>query len=230
MRLPALQAFAGEHGFPIISIADLIAWRRQHETFIRLEAESPLDTSTGPWRIRVYQDFLHNREHVALVKGEVVEDVPLLVRVHSECLTGDVFHSRHCDCGEQLAIAMDLIEKEGSGIILYMRQEGRGIGLANKIRAYALQTGEGLDTVEANERLGLPADLREYGIGAQILRDIGVRKLRILTNNPKKIAGLAGYGLEIVEQMPIEIFSSSERQRRYLKTKKEKLGHLLRHV
>ena len=230
MRLPALEAFAQEHDIPLISIGDLIAWRRQHETFIRLEAESELETETGRWRIRVYQDTLHDLEHVALIKGEITPTKPVLVRVHSECLTGDAFGSRHCDCGEQLTHAMEMMEREGAGVLVYMRQEGRGIGLGNKIKAYALQQKEGLDTVEANEKLGLPSDLREYGIGAQILKDIGVGKFRLLTNNPKKVIGLEGYSLHLVEQVPIEITPSSEKQRSYMSTKKKKLGHLLKHI
>ena len=227
MRLPSLQAFAAERKIPLLSIEDLIAWRRKNETMIRLEAESDLDTESGPWKVRVYWDALNQRDHVAMIRGTIVPDEPTLVRVHSECLTGDVFASRHCDCGAQLHQAMARIAREGRGVILYMRQEGRGIGLANKIRAYALQEKEGLDTVEANVRLGLPADLREYGIGAQILKDIGVGKIRLLTNNPKKIIGLEGYGLEVIEQMPIEIGNLSARQKRYLRTKKEKMGHIL---
>jgi 3,4-dihydroxy 2-butanone 4-phosphate synthase/GTP cyclohydrolase II len=230
MRLPALREFAKRHGFPLISIADIIAWRRRNETSIRLAAESPLETETGMWRIRVYEDSIHHREHVALVKGTIAGEVPTLVRVHSECLTGDVFHSKHCDCGEQLEAAMKRIEESGSGVILYLRQEGRGIGLANKIRAYALQTEQGLDTVEANERLGFPMDLREYGIGAQMLHHIGVGKLRLLTNNPKKIAGLTGYGLQVTEQIPLEVSEPTARQRLYLAAKKAKMGHLLRHL
>ncbi|MDO8648847.1 MAG: bifunctional 3,4-dihydroxy-2-butanone-4-phosphate synthase/GTP cyclohydrolase II [Candidatus Peregrinibacteria bacterium] len=230
LRLPALEEFAREHDIPLVSIADLIAWRRQHETFVRMEAESDLQTDTGLWKLRVYTDTLTGREHVALIKGKVEATVPVLVRVHSECLTGDVFGSLRCDCGAQLVHAMEAIEKEGSGVLLYIRQEGRGIGLINKVRAYSLQQSEGLDTVEANVRLGLPVDLREYGVGAQILKDIGVGKLRLLTNNPKKIIGLDGFGLEVVEQVPIEVQTLSEDQRRYLRTKKEKLGHILRHV
>ncbi|HLD71016.1 MAG TPA: bifunctional 3,4-dihydroxy-2-butanone-4-phosphate synthase/GTP cyclohydrolase II [Candidatus Peribacteraceae bacterium] len=230
MRLPALQEFAKEHDILLVNIADLIAWRRQHETFIRLEAESELETETGHWRIRVYQDTLHKVDHVALVKGDISATEPTLVRVHSECLTGDAFGSKHCDCGDQLAMAMHMIEEQGKGAIVYLRQEGRGIGLANKIKAYALQQKEGLDTVEANEKLGFPTDLREYGIGAQILKDIGVGQMRLLTNNPKKVVGLEGYSLHLLEQVPIEIPADSEKKRKYLTTKKEKLGHILRHV
>src|SRR3989338_2145862 len=230
MRLPALEQFAAEHGILLISVGDLIAWRRQHETFIRLEAESDLETETGHWKIKVYYDALHRAEHVALVKVEIDPLKPTLVRVHSECLTGDAFGSKHCDCGDQLALAMHRIEQEGDGVLLYMRQEGRGIGLANKIKAYALQQKEGLDTAEANEKLGFPTDLREYGIGAQILKDIGVGQLRLLTNNPKKMVGLEGYSLHLVEQVPLELEPDSDRQRSYLSAKKKKLGHILKHV
>ncbi|MBI5155698.1 bifunctional 3,4-dihydroxy-2-butanone-4-phosphate synthase/GTP cyclohydrolase II [Candidatus Peregrinibacteria bacterium] len=230
MRLPALEAFAKQHALPLISIADLIAYRRGNETLIQKDAEAELETETGIWRIVVYGDLLHRLEHVALVKGEIDSTQPVLVRVHSECLTGDVLGSLHCDCGLQLHAAMKKIETEGTGVILYMRQEGRGIGLTNKVKAYALQQNEGLDTVQANERLGFPADLREYGIGAQILRDLGVQTIRLLTNNPKKIVGLEGYGLSVIEQMPVEITALSEKQRTYLKTKRDKLGHLLRHI
>jgi 3,4-dihydroxy 2-butanone 4-phosphate synthase/GTP cyclohydrolase II len=230
MRLPALLAFGEKHGIPVLSIAEIVAWRRKNESLVRLLATSPLETETGLWQIRVYEDVIHREEHVAMVKGTIDSKTPTLVRVHSECLTGDVFHSRHCDCGEQLQMALHKIADAGSGVLLYMRQEGRGIGLANKIRAYALQQSEGLDTVEANVRLGLAADLREYGIGAQILQDIGVGSMRILTNNPKKLVGLEAYGISIAEQVPIEVSKLSDRQRAYLRTKKEKMGHLLRHV
>lgn len=230
MRRDDLAAFAKEHRMPIVTVADLIAYRRKHETFVRREAEANLDTETGPWRLYVYQDLLHDREHVALVRGEIAALRPTLVRVHSECLTGDVLGSLHCDCGSQLDAAMKQIEAEGTGVVLYLRQEGRGIGLANKMKAYALQQEQGLDTVEANERLGFPADLREYGIGAQILKDLGIGKIRLLTNNPRKVVGLEGYGLEIIEKLPIECEPRSDRQRKYMSTKKTKLGHWLRHV
>ncbi len=229
MRMPDLREFAARHTLPIIAIADLVAWRWQHETCIRLEAESSLETETGLWTIRVYNDTIGGRDHVAMVKGDISPSEPVLVRVHSECLTGDVFGSHYCDCGEQLHEAMARIAKEGKGVILYLRQEGRGIGLANKIKAYALQD-TGLDTVEANEQLGFPQDIREYGIGAQILKDVGVGKMKLLTNNPKKMVALEGYGLEVAEQMPIELPPKSDRQRKYLQTKKEKMGHLLKHV
>lgn len=230
MRLPQIVDFAAAHDLMIISIADLIAYRRRTETFIRLESESVIETETGEWAIRVYRDALHGAEHVALVKGEIVAMEPALVRVHSECLTGDAFGSLHCDCGGQLRSAMHTIAAAGKGVVLYMRQEGRGIGLAKKIHAYKLQREQNLDTVEANERLGLPMDLREYGIGAQILKDVGVGHLRLMTNNPRKVVGLEGYGLHIDEQVPVEIDSPSDKQRKYLKTKKEKMGHTLRKV
>lgn len=228
MRLPALQSFATKHGLPMVSIADLIAYRQQHETFIRCDAETKLETETGEWAMRVFTDTVHGAEHVALIKGTVTPLQPTLVRVHSECLTGDTFGSLHCDCGSQLNIAMRLIADEGSGVIVYMRQEGRGIGLLNKVRAYNLQQAEGLDTAEANERLGLPVDLRTYGIGAQILKACGVGNMRLLTNNPKKVVGLEGYGLHLIEQLPLEMSPVSEKQKKYLQTKREKMGHVLK--
>ncbi|HVW67309.1 MAG TPA: bifunctional 3,4-dihydroxy-2-butanone-4-phosphate synthase/GTP cyclohydrolase II [Candidatus Peribacteraceae bacterium] len=227
MRRVAIDEFAKTHDLPVVTIADLVAYRRQNEHLVTLEAETDLETEFGTWHLKVFKDVVHGAEHVAMVQGEISKDEPVLVRVHSECMTGDVFASLHCDCGEQLHAAMQRIHQEGKGVIIYLRQEGRGIGLANKIRAYELQNKEGLDTVEANVRLGLPVDLREYGIGAQMLCDIGVRKMKLLTNNPKKIAGLQGFGLEVVEQLPIEITPLSERQKKYMQTKKMKMGHLL---
>ncbi|MFH0851831.1 MAG: GTP cyclohydrolase II, partial [Candidatus Peregrinibacteria bacterium] len=230
MRLPSLQEFSDLHAPPILRIADLIAYRRRTETIVRKEAESPLQTETGPWTILVYRDLLHNEDHVALTKGDVQGGAPLLVRVHSECFTGDTLHSLRCDCGHQLQTAMRMIEQEGRGVLLYLKQEGRGIGLKNKIRAYALQQSQGLDTVEANERLGFAADLREYGIGAQILKNLGVNNIRLLTNNPRKIVGLEGYGLSVMECVPLEFSGATFEQRAYLAVKKKKLGHTIRTV
>ncbi len=227
MRRPAIDAFAKEHNLIVVTIADLIAYRRQHEELVHFVSEANLETRTGEWKLKVFVDTVHGAEHVALIKGTIDQAKPTLVRVHSECLTGDVVGSLHCDWGEQLHAAMQYIEKEGSGIIVYMRQEGRGIGLANKMKAYDLQEKEGLDTVDANLKLGFPADLREYGIGAQILSDLGVRSMRLLTNNPKKISGLEGFGLEVTEQLPIEITPVSDKQKKYLHTKKTRMGHLL---
>ncbi|RHX80533.1 bifunctional 3,4-dihydroxy-2-butanone-4-phosphate synthase/GTP cyclohydrolase II [Leptospira yasudae] len=224
-RLPDLETFAQKHGLNIYTIEDLIRYRRAKENLIRLEVESKLPTEYGDFTIRAYSTMIDDKIHVALIKGDIKKDETVMVRVHSECLTGDIFSSNRCDCGPQLHSALDMISKEGKGVLLYMRQEGRGIGLINKLKAYNIQD-KGYDTVEANEKLGFAPDLRDYGIGAQILRDIGIGKMKILTNNPRKIVGLDGYGLEVVERVPIEIQPGSDNHG-YLMTKKLKLGHIL---
>ena len=226
-RMPDLEAFASEHKLKIATIADLIDYRLQHESLIRRVAEATIPTCYGgEFRVIVYENDVDNFQHIALVKGEITKDDEVLVRVHSECLTGDVFASARCDCGDQLHRAMEMVNKEGKGVIVYMRQEGRGIGLVNKIKAYALQEG-GHDTVEANIALGFKPDLRDYGIGAQILVDLGVHKMRLMTNNPKKIVGLEGYGIEITQRIPLEIHPN-ENNIKYMKTKQDKMGHLLK--
>jgi len=227
-RVPELTKFAKKHGLLVITIADLIKYRIRTESLVKRVAMAKLPTEFGEFRIHVFQNLLDRQEHVALVLGDISDGRDVLVRVHSQCLTGDVLHSVRCDCGAQLAAAMEKIGKEGRGVVLYLNQEGRGIGLANKIRAYALQD-EGFDTVEANERLGFKADQRDYGMGVQILREVGVRTMRLLSNNPRKLVGVEGYGLSVSEWLPLEI-PASDSTRRYLKTKKEKLGHKLSSV
>ncbi len=238
-RMPELEVFAAKHNLKICTIEALIAWRRQNERLVEpLELDVPLPTRFGQFQAHMFRSKIDGKEHVALSIGlstptpdgpRLAIDEPVTVRVHSECLTGDVFHSLRCDCGAQLDKALDILGREPRGVLVYMRQEGRGIGLVNKLKAYRLQD-QGLDTVEANEKLGFAADLREYGLGAQILHYLGVRRMRLLTNNPKKIAGLAGYGLEVVDQIPLSTPSTSENQR-YLETKRDKMGHTLpRHL
>jgi len=227
-RVPDLYEIAKKHQLKLITIRDLIAYRNQKEKLVQREVEVRLPTDYGVFQAIAYTNKVDDKEHVALVKGKIDPNKPTLVRVHSECLTGDVFHSHRCDCGPQLAAALKQINENGSGVLLYMRQEGRGIGLINKLKAYKLQE-QGLDTVDANLKLGFKPDLRDYGIGAQILKDLGVRKMRLMTNNPRKIKGLEGYGLEVVDRIPIQM-EENEDNSNYLHTKKEKLGHMLTFV
>lgn len=224
-RVPDLLKIARHYHLKIVTVKDLIEYRMMREKLVQRLVTTNLPTKYGTFQIYLYRSETDNKDHIALVKGEIRPDAPVLVRVHSECLTGDLFGSLRCDCNEQLIAAILMVEKAGSGIVLYMRQEGRGIGLVNKLKAYKLQD-EGLDTVEANEKLGFRPDLRDYGIGAQILRDLGVKKIRLLTNNPKKVVGLHGYGLEIVERVPLEM-DANEVNERYLRTKRDKMGHLI---
>jgi len=224
-RVPDLLKLASEFELKVVTVRSLIEYRMQREKLVQRVVSTVLPTRYGEFKVHLYKSETDSKEHVALVKGEITAERPTLVRVHSECLTGDVFGSLRCDCHDQLVSAMQMVEREGCGVVLYMRQEGRGIGLANKLKAYSLQD-EGMDTVEANEKLGFRPDLRDYGIGAQILRDLGVGKMRLMTNNPKKVVGLHGYGLKIVERVPLEV-QPNEKNEKYLVTKRDKLGHLL---
>ena len=224
-RMPSLEIFAKEHSIGICTVADLVKYRLKNESFVKRAAETIIPTKSGEFKIIAYENDMDNLTHIALVKGEVDPERDILVRVHSECMTGDIFSSLRCDCQDQLHKAMDMMEKEGAGVLLYLRQEGRGIGLVNKLKAYEYQR-QGMDTVEANEKLGFKADMRDYGIGAQMLVDLGVKKMRLLTNNPKKMIGLEGYGLTLVEQVPIEVTPNCH-NKGYLKCKQAKMGHLL---
>ncbi|GAB6097161.1 bifunctional 3,4-dihydroxy-2-butanone-4-phosphate synthase/GTP cyclohydrolase II [Desulfatiferula olefinivorans] len=226
-RMPSLEKFSEEHGIGICTVADLVEYRMKKESFVRVAAETMIPTKFGgEVRIIAYENDLDNLTHIALVKGEIDPEKPVLVRVHSECMTGDIFGSMKCDCRDQLHKALEMIDKEGAGVLLYLRQEGRGIGLVNKLKAYELQR-QGYDTVEANEKLGFDADMRDYGVGAQMLVDLGVRKMRLMTNNPKKMIGLEGYGLSVVEQCPIEV-PTNKHNIGYLECKKLKMGHILK--
>ncbi|MCK4556688.1 MAG: bifunctional 3,4-dihydroxy-2-butanone-4-phosphate synthase/GTP cyclohydrolase II [Candidatus Aminicenantes bacterium] len=228
-RMPQLEELSRTHDIPILTIADLIKYRMKHETLVKKIEEASLPTRFGDFKIMIFEDIIHKEHHMALVKGEIKKDDPTLVRAHSQCLTGDTFGSIRCDCGEQLHQAMKMIHEEGKGVILYiLNHEGRGIGFTNKIKAYAIQD-HGADTIEANQKLGFKADQRDYGIGAQILVALGANKLRLITNNPRKFVGLSGYGLEIIERVPIEI-PPNKNNIKYLKTKKEKMGHILEMV
>jgi len=226
-RVDDLVGYCEKHDLKMVTVADLIAYRRKHDKLVERVVDIKLPTEYGTFTAVGYRSLVDDKHHVALVKGDVAGKSDVLVRVHSECLTGDVFHSLRCDCGEQLESALAMIEKEGEGVLLYLAQEGRGIGLLNKLKAYKLQE-EGFDTVDANLKLGLPADLRDYGIGAQILVDLGLSSIRILTNNPKKIRGMEGYGLSVTDQIPIE-HTPNPHNVGYMKAKKERMGHLLHH-
>jgi 3,4-dihydroxy 2-butanone 4-phosphate synthase/GTP cyclohydrolase II len=226
-RVPDLVPYCKRHGLRMVTVTELIAYRRRTEKLVERIVATRLPTAFGEFTAVGYRSLIDDKHHVAMVKGDVADEQDVLVRVHSECLTGDVFHSLRCDCGEQLAAALAMIEREGRGVLLYLSQEGRGIGLLNKLRAYRLQE-DGLDTVDANLKLGLPADLRDYGIGAQILSDLGLSSIRILTNNPKKIIGMEGYGLSVTEQVPIQAIPNPHNED-YLRAKRDKLGHILHH-